>query len=113
VTPGFFTQVPFAEGWDGSTWSKEPSATPSQALGPLDGVSCPSSTACTAVGGQLAERWDGSSWATQTVPTPPTGKGPVLLSVSCPSKSGCVAVGGYIANGYKAYYKPIAELWTQ
>ena len=105
------TDGPFAESWDGSSWSVAPSASPSNTTGTLSGVSCPSSTACTAVGeGPLAEAWDGSSWSTQTVQT--TGKSTKLTSVSCPSTRRCIAAGGYIGNGYKAYYRPLAEMWT-
>lgn len=73
----------------------------------LNGVSCSSADACTAVGGvsipAIAEdwlpavmRWNGSSWSEQSLslPSGSTGK---LKKVSCPSRTECVAVGR-IAN---------------
>ena len=63
------------------------------------GVSCSSSTSCTAVGefpppgggarvaGAL--RWDGTAWVSQPIPDPPS----TLDAVSCPSVNHCVAVG--------------------
>jgi hypothetical protein len=70
----------------------------------LTGVSCTSSSACTAVGhywtsssGQeaLVLRWDGTSWTLQSTPTPDGATGVELADVSCYSASGCVAVGTY------------------
>jgi hypothetical protein len=43
--------VPLLERWDGSSWSAQPPPSPYQSGGPLlDGVSCPSTTICIAVG---------------------------------------------------------------
>lgn len=113
ATSSGHTEVPFAESLDGGTWSVDPSAGPSHTTGrTLNAVSCPWRLFCTAVGdGPLAENWDGNSWSTQLVPTPPAAKSAKLAGVSCPSTRLCVAVGGYIGNGYKAYYKPLAEVW--
>src|SRR5207244_6431101 len=68
----------------------------------LRGVSCTSSTSCTAVGDYynsvagatqtLIESWDGSHWS--TVASPNTGPSTnQLFSVSCFSSSHCTAVG--------------------
>jgi hypothetical protein len=61
----------------------------------LDGVSCSSATACTAVGldqsGIVAERWNGRRWLLQPTPRVPEGS---LVGVSCPSAKLCFAVGG-------------------
>lgn len=103
---------PFAENRDGSTWSIEPSASPSNTTGRLNGVSCLSRADCIAVGGgPLAERWDGMSWATQPVPGP-AGKMAVLAGVSCPSAHQCVAVGDYVGPDNAADYRPLAEMET-
>src|SRR5262249_27663702 len=70
----------------------------------LDGVSCASASACTAVGDYqihessksltLAVRWDGSSWALQRTPNPSSGpNGRAVNGVSCPTPTACVAVG--------------------
>ena len=74
----------------------------------LNGVSCSSPRACTAVGifepegsqgSQLAvaERWNGRRWSSQRVPDQATG-------VSCPSQRDCVGVGD-VTDG-------LAERWT-
>ncbi len=68
----------------------------------LLGVSCPSATACTAVGGyaprsraivMLAERWNGAKWVVQPTPNPPGSKDSALHGVSCSSATACTAVG--------------------
>ena len=44
-------QVPFADAWNGSTWTVQPAPEPSGSRsGVLSGVSCPSSVACAAAG---------------------------------------------------------------
>lgn len=67
--------------------------------------SCPSTTACTAVGWNratdhselqvpLAERWNGSNWSVQAVPNPVADENDAeLQGVSCPSITSCTAVG--------------------
>ncbi len=67
----------------------------------LNGVSCASRTACTAVGefydpitgatASLAETWNGASWNIQ--PTVNPGSVSYLYSVSCSSPTACTAVG--------------------
>jgi hypothetical protein len=78
----------------------------------LDGVSCTSSAACTAVGstpaGTVAERWDGQRWALEPAPDEPGG---TLSGVSCPSKAACVAVGGYDQPAFSSEEIPLAESW--
>jgi DNA-binding beta-propeller fold protein YncE len=68
----------------------------------LVGVSCTSTTACTAVGNfvsgseavePLAERWNGSEWSSEVVPLPKGATAAVLLGVSCSTSSECMAVG--------------------
>jgi len=83
--------------WNGTGWSWVPTY-PSQATpSSLSGVSCPSATACVAVGssssGTLAETWNGTAWTIQTTPS-----GPALSAVSCPSTNFCMAVGGSLAE---------------
>ena len=76
---------PLAERWDGHTWILLPTLGISGALSPeLDGVSCSSPDACTAVGTYItsspsaykgfAARWNGSGWAVQAIAAP-TGLG--------------------------------------
>ncbi len=95
--------VTLAERWNGTSWTIQPTPTPSGAQGSgLNGVSCSSDTACTAVGGYnssagtdstLAERWDGTTWTIQ--PTPNKAGGFGLSAVSCSSDTACTAVGRY------------------
>jgi hypothetical protein len=81
--------------------------------GYLVGVSCTSSTACTAVGWYenvdteavgpaLAERWDGKRWSILSLPASP---GAAFSDVSCTSSTACTAVGGDSAGA------PLAERW--
>jgi hypothetical protein len=93
------------ESWNGSTWAIVPS--PNQAAGRLgvnylDGVSCVSASACTAVGfywtnsrrvpKTLIESWNGTAWTIVPSPSPGTGSN-YLSSVSCTSATACTAVG--------------------
>jgi hypothetical protein len=84
------------ESWDGSSWRAPRVPTPAHATkAELLGVSCSSSTACTAVGDStagsttstLAERWNGSSWSIQVTANAsvaPTSVGGVLISAAAP-----------------------------
>jgi hypothetical protein len=98
--------APLAETWNGSRWQVRPAAAPVDSpYGALQGVSCTSPTACTAVGfssirGEtasvpLAESWNGSSWSIQRVPIPNRARQTWLYAVSCRSASACTAVGSY------------------
>ncbi|MBO0816130.1 MAG: hypothetical protein J2P30_13440, partial [Actinobacteria bacterium] len=108
-----------AERWDGSRWRIQPSPVPAGTVSAgLSGVSCPSPSACTAVGeftnsGQrelpLAERWDGTGWRVQPVPSPAgAGQNSELSAVSCPSATRCFAVGQYST---KSGSVALAETW--
>src|SRR5262249_49697669 len=81
--------------------------------GGLNGVSCSSASACTAVGasgaGPLAERWDGARWSIQATPNPPQGNG-FLSGVSCTSTSACIAAGA--SNPFTPSAKTLAERWN-
>ena len=90
--------VPFADRWDGTSWSYQSVATPPNAVGlALRSVSCPTIAFCLAVGNtragsdetapSFAEGWDGTGWSAE-----PTGTGG-LMSVSCTSEAECSAVG--------------------
>lgn len=110
------SRTPFAELWDGSSWTIESIPTPASG-GVLRGVSCTSPTACIAVGqtgglrptGTLTERWDGSSWTIEPSPSPGQG---VLSGVSCTSASACVAVGEANRRSGGFPYRPLVELWN-
>ncbi len=73
-------EVTFALDWNGKEWAIQTTPNPAgSTLSRLNGVSCTSSTACTAVGlyhnnssveVTLAETWNGTTWTTQTTPNP-------------------------------------------
>jgi len=115
------TLLTLAERWNGTSWAIQSTPNPSGATSSsLNGVSCSSSTACTAVGSStktgehgesttttLAERWNGTSWSIQTTPNP-SGTAPALEGVSCAGASECTAVGQYTSSGKKV----LAERWN-
>jgi hypothetical protein len=99
------TAVTLADSWNGSTWAVQATPNPSGALRSfLGGISCTSSTNCTAVGAYtkaypfvapIAEHLYDGTWRGQTTATPASGKG--LVGVSCPlASSTCTAVGNYV-----------------
>jgi len=110
----------FAERWNGTGWSVQSTPNPAGAEESyLQGVSCASSTACTATGGyynsegklvSLAESWNGTEWKVQTVPSPTGAKSSVLHVVSCKSSTECTAVGRY--ENSEGVYLALAERWN-
>jgi hypothetical protein len=109
--------VPLAENWNGTSWSVQSTPVPSGALASyLDGVSCTSATACTAVGWYepsagayetLAERWTGTTWTIQSTPNPTSATDSYLFAASCTSTPTCTAVGYDLTTGYAS----LAEGW--
>jgi hypothetical protein len=86
----------------GAGWSMVPSPNPLARTGQLAGVSCSSSSSCTAVGDYtkrfgrtvtLAERWNRTSWRVESTPNPEGAPSSALNAVDCTSSSVCVAVG--------------------
>ena len=83
----------------------------------LNGVSCTSPSACTAVGGfghgtasaPLAERWNGTKWAIQRTPKRAGATFSALFGVSCTSPTACIAVGYSSRSGVAA---ALAEQWN-
>jgi hypothetical protein len=105
---GMGTEKTLAERWDGTSLTITSSPNPAGAQGWVNftGVSCASTTACTAVGyyaskvegvpselKTLAESWNGSAWSLQSPTNPAASTHSVLESVSCYSTTGCTAVG--------------------
>jgi hypothetical protein len=92
-----------AERWNGITWAIQRTPTPGSLEDWLWGVSCPTATACTAVGayvfdtlgdtGAVVERWNGTAWSIQSLPSPSYVFYGSLNGVSCASMKSCVAVG--------------------
>ncbi len=110
---------PLAEHWNGTNWTAERVPLPPDAnITFLEGVSCPATLNCVAVGsygvlgqetGLFAERWNGSRWTVQVLPHP-AGSAFLLNSVSCPSGRSCTAVGGSY-NGSQQQAS-IVERWN-
>jgi hypothetical protein len=94
------------EEWDGSVWSVVPDPNPEGKIAEFDGVSCVSSEACSAVGGDepvgkpagayavLIEGWNGVDWSA-TTSRDPSGFADALSGVSCGTAASCAAVGSY------------------
>ena len=116
-TPTMSSQL-VGNNWNGSRWSRVTMPNPSSArtVGEF-GVSCPSATACVAVGDAdpptgnmyaIASYWNGSHWTTGRTADPGINSG--LMAVSCPSLSSCFAVGAYGTAG--AEELPLIEHWN-
>jgi hypothetical protein len=113
-------QVTLAEGWNGTTWALQTIPNPSGATdSSLDGVACPSSTDCEAVGDYtnssgmqvtLAEGWNGTTWALQASPNPSGATDSSLDGVACLSSTDCEAVGFY--ENSTGDYATLAEGWN-
>lgn len=94
---------PYAASWNGSEWSLLSAPNPSGSTeGVFASVSCPTTSACVAVGNYsagnkpLTEHWDGSSWSVVSNPSlGKEGKGQ-LRGVSCRSATSCMAVGSFL-----------------
>ena len=106
--------VTLAERWNGTTWSIQTTPNPAGGSGSiLNGVSCTSASACTAVGnssnGTLAEGWDGATWSIQAPPNPAGASDIFLQGVSCTSASACTAFG---EDGNGTTDVTLAERWN-
>jgi hypothetical protein len=117
------TNVPLAEGWDGSAWSIETAATLSGVqASALYGVSCPAADDCTAVGDyadttgtwSLVEHFNGSKWLRQRAPVPDGSQGSALNAVACSTVSRCTAVGesSNVNGTFTLALVSIGSTWT-
>jgi hypothetical protein len=123
--PEIGTGSTLAEGWNGSKWSIQQTQNPSDLThdDALSGVSCTSTSACTAVGtadvgeGVFqpdAQRWNGRRWSLQ-LPTPNPAANLVETSlsingVSCASRTACTSVGSFFDNAGSSV--TLAEGWN-
>jgi hypothetical protein len=109
-----------AERLSGSEWKIQSTEPPpgSKAV-ELRGVSCPSASACTAVGSytnssgntvSLAEGWNGSIWTLQPMASPAGALNTRAAGVSCAASGVCAAVGSYEQSAGRP--APLAELWN-
>jgi hypothetical protein len=94
--------VTLGERWNGTAWRAQPTPNPARAsTNFLNGVSCPSSSDCTAVGQgngsgtpiPLGERWRDGHWNLQAVPSPVGAANNQLNGIACPATDTCAAVG--------------------
>jgi hypothetical protein len=118
-TNGSGTRMTLAERWDGTSWTITTTPNPAGSqLSSLQGVSCTSASACTAVGfykdslgvtKTLVERWNGTSWSIQESPSPSTTSSS-LAGVHCTSSTVCVAVGRTVDGA--GVPGPLAEHWN-
>jgi len=92
----------FSQEYDGSSWSVQTLPGLAESSNSAYGVSCVSSSSCTAAGfatvGALtstafAEVWNGSEWTLEAMPQPKKGSYARVVSISCVSASVCTAVG--------------------
>lgn len=105
------------ETWNGTTWTIAPSPSPAT-TSLLDGVSCRTASACTAVGYDnaydhgdktLVETWNGTTWTKVASPSPDGYN--FLYGVSCASATFCFAVG--VRETLKATdVKTLTETWN-
>jgi hypothetical protein len=99
------------------TWAIVPSANVHVLDNTFQGISCPSASACTAVGyyqgrravgKTLIESWNGTAWS--IVPSPSKPSHNILQDVSCSSASACTAVG--YSYGPHSEPKTLIESWN-
>jgi hypothetical protein len=86
------------ERWSGARWRLARAPAVAGTDVDLNGVSCTSTTACTAAGfadnAPLIVRWDGHRWTVQkTTSVPPSASSVDFSGVSCKSATVCTAVG--------------------
>ena len=105
--------------WDGSAWLPVASPNASAGSNQLLGVSCLSSSDCTAVGSYsngtvsqtLVERWDGTAWTVVPSPDVSTTLADLLVGVACTSPSDCTAVGKNFPSAGSGNSQPLIEHW--
>ena len=113
--------VTLAEDWNGTTWAPQTIPNPTGATySYLNGVACPLSTECEAVGDyynssgvltSLAEGWNGTQWVLQAIPNS-GADGSILDGVACSSSTDCEAVGVYPPSQPTGDYATLAEGWN-
>jgi hypothetical protein len=106
--------------YNGTNWTVQTTPNPAGGVRSfLLGVSCPSATACVAVGSStngaghqkpFAEHWNGSAWALQTTPFPSGSTTSQLNGVSCNSPTSCMAVASDNTSTWAERYNGTS--WT-
>jgi len=100
------------------TW-QQPPAIAGASFSVLVGVSCPSASACMAVGttigprgdakGAFTDAWNGTSWVLESIPRPAVTS---LTAVSCRSATWCIAVGYVPNSAAPGSNVPLALRWN-
>jgi hypothetical protein len=118
------TQADFGSEWNGGEWTSQSAVAPTGATESyLEGVSCTSITACTAVGTYkssagvltaLGETWNGSKWSLQTTAKLPSETvSSHLNDIVCRSSTFCIAVGHMVVkeSGTEVHHV-LVERWN-
>jgi hypothetical protein len=103
-----------------TTWSLQEVPTPvGSTQTDVQGVSCPTATACVAAGTAgkagsastaFGATWNGTKWTLQESLKPAGATESYLDGISCASSSVCVAVGSFRPS--TGPLKPLAEIWN-
>lgn len=109
----------YALRWDGQAWISQAIPLPDGAADvSVRAVSCPTATACIAVGAYnggstvgagtpFAARWDGTDWTLISPPIPDGATSGVLIGISCSAADACTAAGYRGIGGFV----PFATRW--
>ena len=105
-----------------TTWSimKSPSPAGSTSVD-LQGVSCPRTISCFAVGFSqtghllpvtkaLVEHWNGHTWSIMSMPTPADSTYSALFDIACPRPISCFAVGSFLRG--PSTHHALIEHWN-
>jgi hypothetical protein len=122
-------ELTLAEAWNGTAWNVQvtpsPAGTTEGKESDLEGVSCPSATACNASGYYwknssqayviLTEAWNGTAWKVQSTPklavhSESEAATAPLDGVSCSSATACTAAGYYENSAGEVV--TLAEAWN-
>jgi hypothetical protein len=122
VYPSYGPIETVVEHWNGTKWSRLTSPNPDPEQDYLSGISCFSTTQCTAVGhvipgpgyGTLAERGNGPAWSQVTSANAAPPAESALAGVSCRSATYCIAVGHTALQGgtVAEHFNTLAERWN-
>jgi hypothetical protein len=118
-SPSASAELTLAERWDGTSWAIQATPNPTGAADTLlEAVSCPTATACTAVGittsptsnpAAVAEAWNGVTWVVQPTSSPAKAQATELSGVSCVTAATCTAVGHWNYNALNSAGQTLAE----
>jgi hypothetical protein len=120
-TPTMATELA-ANQWNGKKWTRVSMPKPAGVSNAgANGVACPASRLCVAVGDAfpvkgpggsyaLAGYWNGAKWTTKKAAAPGTSS--ELIAVSCPAAASCYGVGEYTPAGKVTIPSALIEHWN-